>query len=315
MTTHATPPAASPADDDDRDGGGPGGVPADLGRPPGAAETGARGKGGRGSSRRKRSDPEGRMALREHLTELRKRVVRAGLAILVGAVAGWFLYDPVFNYLTAPVRELQATGEQNVIVNFTGVASAFDLQLKMSIWIGVILSSPLWIYQLWAFITPGLTRRERRYAFAFVGASVPLFLAGVGLASLFIPNAVGFFTAFVPEGNANYIPAADYLGFVMRTILTFGVAFLLPVILVGLNVVGLLPGAAVLRSWRWVLVLCFTLAAIATPTPDITAMFTLATPVLILFAVAIAICILNDRRRAKKAPAYLDTADGEASAL
>jgi sec-independent protein translocase protein TatC len=300
MTTSEARSPGSAADDD--------GLPG-----PATAVPAARGRGKLRPAKRQRN-PEGRMALREHLVELRKRVVRAGLAILLGSVAGWFLYDPVLEYLTAPLTAL-ASGGQPIQVNFGGVATAFDLQLKMSVWIGVIVSSPLWIYQLWAFITPGLTRRERRYAVGFVSAAVPLFLAGIYLASLFLPNAVSFFTSFTPEGGSNILEASVYLGFVMRTALAFGIAFLLPVVLVGLNLVGLLSGRAVLKSWRWVLVLCMTFAAVATPTPDVTAMLTLAAPMIVLFALAIGVCLLVDRRRAKRAPDYLRTADDEASAL
>ena len=259
-------------------------------------------------------DPEGRMPLRAHLLELRKRVVLAGVAVLLGAVAGWFLYDPVLNYITAPIQRLQDAG-QDIAINFVGVGTAFDLKIKMSIWIGFIISSPMWIYQLWAFITPGLTKKERRYALGFVAAAVPLFLAGVWLSSLFIPNVVTFFTAFTPVDGANYIAADVYLGFVMRTVLAFGAAFLLPVVLVGLNLAGLVSGRAVLKAWRWVTVLCFTFAAIATPTPDILAMFMLATPMMLLFGVAIAICMANDKRRAKGEPQYAGLSDDEASAL
>ena len=259
-------------------------------------------------------DPEGRMPLRAHLLELRKRVVLAGIAVLLGAVGGWFLYNPVFAYITEPIEQAKANG-LDISINFGNVGGAFDLKLKMSIWIGIIISSPVWIYQLWAFITPGLTKKERRYALGFVFASVPLFLAGVWLSSLFIPNVVSFFTSFTPEDGSNYIAAEIYLGFVMRTVLAFGAAFLLPVVLVGMNFIGLLSGRAVLKAWRWVTVLCFTFAAIATPTPDILAMFTLATPMLVLFAIAIAICMLNDKRRAKGDPEYAGLADDEASAL
>lgn len=254
------------------------------------------------------------MPLREHLSELRRRVVRAGVAVLLGAVAGWFLYDPVFTYLTRPVTALADSGVP-VTINFGQVATAFDLKLKMSVWIGVLVSSPVWIYQLWAFITPGLTRTERRYALGFVAAAVPLFLAGAYLASLFIPNAVQFFTSFTPSDGANIIAAQDYLGFVMRTILVFGVAFLLPVVLVGLNLAGLLSGRAVLGAWRWVTVVCFTFAAVATPTPDVTAMFLLALPMLLLFALAIGVCLLVDRRRARRQPEWTALGDDEATPL
>ncbi|TNM70310.1 twin-arginine translocase subunit TatC [Streptomyces sp. NP160] len=254
------------------------------------------------------------MPLREHLVELRKRVVIAGIAVLLGAVGGWFLYDPVLNYITEPIQRLQDQG-QDIAINFVGVGTAFDLKIKMSVWIGVIISSPVWIYELWAFITPGLTKKEKRYALGFVAAAVPLFLAGVWLSTLFIPNVVTFFTAFTPTDGANYIAADVYLGFVMRTVLAFGAAFLLPVVLVGLNLAGLVSGKAVLKAWRWVTVVCFTFAAIATPTPDILAMFMLATPMLLLFAVAIAICMVNDKRRAKGDPQYAGLSDDEASAL
>ncbi|PWJ53190.1 Sec-independent protein translocase TatC [Quadrisphaera granulorum] len=254
------------------------------------------------------------MPLREHLLELRKRVTIAGIAVLLGSVAGWFLYDPVLDYLTAPIEAAKARG-LDIAINFQGVGTPFDLKLKLSVWIGFIVSSPVWIYQLWAFVTPGLTKKERRYALGFMSAAVPLFLAGVWLSSLFIPNVVSFFTSFTPSDGANIIAAEDYLGFVMRTVLVFGCAFLLPVVLVGLNLLGLLSGKAVLKAWRWVTVLCFLFAAIATPTPDVVAMFTLATPMLLLFAVAIGICLLNDKRRAKREPQYGDLADDEASAL
>ena len=236
------------------------------------------------------------MPLREHLQELRRRVVRAALAILAGAIAGWFLYDPVVAELAEPIKQVAAREGRTAELNFPQVASSFDLKVKMSIWLGVIASSPVWIYQLWAFITPGLTRRERGYAVVFVGAAVPLFLAGIGLAWQLIPNAVRFLTSFTPEGGSNIIVAQDYLGFVMRLLLGFGIAFLLPVVIVGMNLAGLVRGRTLVRSWRWMTVLCMTFAAIATPTPDITAMFILAMPMLLLFVIAINICLVNDRR-------------------
>jgi sec-independent protein translocase protein TatC len=262
----------------------------------------------------RRGDPEGRMPLREHLRELRKRVVRAGLAVLAGTVAGWFLYDPVFAFLTGPIRDAQHAG-RNISINFAQVGSAFDLRVKMSVWLGVVVSSPLWIYQLWAFITPGLTRKERRYALGFVGAAVPLFLSGVYLALLFVPNAVEFFTSFTPSEGTNLIQASDYLGFVMRTALAFGAAFLLPVVLVALNFTGVLSGRALLKSWRWVTVAVFAFAAIATPTPDVWSMFWLAIPMLLLFALAIGIALLHDRRRVRSAPDWGDVDDDTASPL
>ncbi|MFP5335489.1 MAG: twin-arginine translocase subunit TatC [Actinomycetes bacterium] len=255
------------------------------------------------------------MPLRDHLSELRRRVVRAGLAILAGSLVGWFLYDPLVSELTEPIQRIAAQEGRVAQINFAQVASSFDLKVKMSIWLGIIASSPVWIYQLWAFITPGLTRKERRTALAFVAAAVPLFLAGIWLAWQFIPNAVRFLTGFTPEGGSNIIDAQYYLGFVMRLLLAFGIAFLLPVVLVGLNVAGLMQGRTMLKGWRWVVVLALTFAAIATPTPEITAMFMLATPMLLLFAVAIGLSLLNDRRRARREPSFADLDDDAPSPL
>jgi sec-independent protein translocase protein TatC len=253
--------------------------------------------------------------LRDHLRELRNRLFKAGLALLAGAVAGWFLYDPVLEAMAQPLFELQANADRNVMPNLGGVTQAFDLKIKLSIFIGAIVSSPLWIYQLWAFVTPGLTRKERRYALGFVAAAVPLFLAGTGLAYLFVPNAVKFLVSFTPEGYANFLSVPEYLGFVMRIILAFGLSFLVPVVLVALNMLGLMRGRTMLKAWRWVVVVAFTFAAMATPTPDILSMFLLALPLLALFALAIGISILNDRRRNRRAAEFADLGDDAASPL
>ncbi|HEX5560033.1 MAG TPA: twin-arginine translocase subunit TatC [Nocardioidaceae bacterium] len=255
------------------------------------------------------------MPLRDHLRELRNRLFKAGLALLAGSVAGWFLYDPVLEALARPLFELQQAGNRNIMPNLGGVTQAFDLKIKISIFIGAIVSSPLWIYQLWAFITPGLTRKERRYALGFLAAAVPLFLAGAWLAYLFVPNAVRFLVGFTPEGYANFLSVPEYLGFVMRIILAFGVSFLVPVVLVALNMIGLLRGRTILKAWRWVVVVAFTFAAMATPTPDVLSMFLLALPLLALFAIAIAITMLNDRRRERLATAFDDLDDDTASPL
>ncbi|PID53889.1 MAG: twin-arginine translocase subunit TatC [Micrococcales bacterium] len=243
------------------------------------------------------------MELREHLLELRNRIVKATLGVLAGAVAGWFVYDPVLEALSRPMVEVAHEAGRQVAVNFSGVASAFDLKVRISIFIGMIVSSPVWIYQIWAFITPGLTKQERRYALGFTFTAVPLFLGGATLAYLALQNFVKFLIDFTPKNAANFISAEVYLDFVMRMILTFGLAFLMPVVLVGLNLTGLLSGRVMLKAWRWVVVVAFAFSAMATPTPDVISMFILALPLLLLFFVAIGFSMLNDRRRARRAAA------------
>lgn len=241
------------------------------------------------------------MELREHLVELRNRIVKAAVFILLGAIAGWFLYDPTFHALARPMQEVAQAENRPVEVNFQGVGSAFDMKIRVSAFLGLLISSPFWIYQIWAFITPGLTRKERRYALAFMFTAVPLFLSGAALAYFAMQNFVRFLIDFTPEGASNIIAFDVYLDFVMRVILSFGLSFLLPVILVAINLMGVVSGRTMLKAWRWVVVVAFAFAAIATPTPDVTSMFLLAAPLLLLFFVAIGIAILNDKKRARRA--------------
>src|SRR5919202_5793801 len=252
--------------------------------------------------RRRPKDPEGRMPLREHLRELRHRLIKSGMAVVVGAVVGWFLYQPLFGALVRPINDLvreRAGADAKVI--FSQVASPFNLQLKLAFYLGVVVSSPVWLYQLWAFIVPGLTKREKRYAMSFVAAGVPLFLAGIGLAWLVLPNAIKFLTEFTPSGAANIIIADDYLTFVLRIMLAFGLAFVTPLLLVGLNMAGVMSALTLAKGWRIAVFLCFLFAAIASPTPDAGSMLALAFPMVALYMLAVGIAWFNDRRRRGRA--------------
>nr|WP_113904263.1 MULTISPECIES: twin-arginine translocase subunit TatC [Brevibacterium] len=235
-----------------------------------------------------------------HLIELRNRVLISVLAIVLGAVVGWFLYDPVLDILQAPVRTINATTGRNAQINFAGVASPFDMKIKLSFFIGIFISCPIWLYEVWAFVMPGLTKKEKRYSVGFLAAAIPLFLAGSTMAFFALPNAVKALTSFTPEGAANIIPAQDYLTFVMIIIVVFGLAFVLPVLMVGLNLMGILSAATIRRSWRVIVLIVFVFAAIATPTPDAMSMFFLVIPMLTLFTLAWGVCVLADRRRKKR---------------
>jgi sec-independent protein translocase protein TatC len=258
------------------------------------------------------------MPLREHLRELRQRLFKAGIGVAVGSVVGWFLYEPFFNAITRPLNELahQRHGADAAVI-FNQVASPFNLQLRLAVWIGIVVSSPIWLYQLWAFIVPGLTKREKRYAVSFVAAAVPLFLAGIGLAWKVLPNAVNFLTEFTPSGARNYINADDYIGFVTQIMLAFGIAFVVPLLLVGLNLLGILSALSLAKGWRIAVFLCFLFAAIASPSPDAGSMIALAFPMVGLYLIAVGIAWLNDRRRAQRqaAEGWGDLSDDEASSL
>lgn len=236
------------------------------------------------------------MPLREHLLELRKRLFFAALGIVLGAVFGWIAYERVFAALQEPL--LDAAAERGIIasVNFSGLASAIDIKFKVALFIGALVSSPWWIYQLWAFVTPGLTRKERRSAIGFVAAAVPMFLGGAAFAWYVLPRAVTVLTEFVPEDATNLIDASTYLSFVMRFILAFGIAFFVPVLMVCLNLVGLVRGSAWLKGWRWAVLLSFVFSAVMTPTPDVLTMAALAAPTIALYMSAVGLSLLHDRR-------------------
>ena len=244
----------------------------------------------------RRANVTGAMPLRGHLIELRKRVVLVGLGLGVGAVFGWVVYPQVFAILQAPVVSLHSARGQLIALNFSGVVSAFDMQIKVAVFVGVLATSPWWLYQLWAFITPGLTRRERLVTVGFLGAAVPLFSTGAALAWWLLPKAVGLLTGFTPVNSANLISAPEYLTFVMQMVLAFGAGFLLPVVMVALTMVGLVQGQTWLAGWRIAVLAAFVFGAVATPTGDAVSMLILAIPISVLYFAAVGIAIIIDRR-------------------
>ncbi|MHA7238744.1 twin-arginine translocase subunit TatC [Arthrobacter sp. TMS1-12-1] len=252
------------------------------------------------------------MALKEHLREARNRLVKSAIAVIVATVAGFFVYEPVLRALAAPIIAINEQEGRTASLNFDSAASPFDLLIQVSVFLGLVLSSPVWLYQLWAFITPGLKTKERRIALAFIAVAFPLFLAGIWLAWMILPNAVRVLTEFTPEDFSNYISVSVYFTFVLRLMLAFGIAFLLPVVLVGLNMVGLVSGRQILKAWRITVFLVCLFAAMAAPGADAMSMFYLAVPLLVLFFLAIGLCLLNDKRRARRTAAREAAVDASA---
>lgn len=245
------------------------------------------------------------MSLGAHLAELRKRALLAVLGILAGAVAGWMLFDRVFRQLQQPLLDAAAKHNAVITINFSGMTAAIDTHIKVALFVGVFLSSPWWLYQFWAFVTPGLNKSERRYAFGFLGASVPLFFTGAALGWLVLPHAVAVLTSFVPHGATNLTDAQSYLSFIMRLMLAFGLAFVLPVVMVGLNMSGLVRARTWAHGWRWAIVIAFTFAAVMTPTPDAWTMIFVALPICLLYVLALGVCLLHDRRADHRREAFL----------
>ncbi len=256
------------------------------------------------------------MTLGDHLRELRRRFLVSAVTVLVGGVLGWIFYPQVYARLSAPFNDYKLANPHSVIsLNFGNATAAFSQQVSLSIFVGVIVSSPVWLYQVWAFIVPGLTKKERNISLAFIGAIVPLFLAGCALAYYVLPAVLAVLYGFTPAGASNIQQVSEYFSFVTRFILVFGAAFLLPVFLVALNAIGILPASAMLKAWRPAIFGIFVLSAIATPTPDAFTMFLMAIPLTVLYFLAILVSKLIERRKRKSRPDWVDVSDDEASAL
>ena len=247
-----------------------------------------------------RKDKERRMSLGSHLKELRVRLSWSAGFLVVGTVIGWYLFEPVFKLLQAPLLEVTKARGIEAVVNFGTVVSAFDLRIQVSIFLGVIITSPFWLYNLWAFVSPGLKTRERRFTLGFLFSSVPLFLAGAYIAWSSLPSFVIVLIGFTPEGSSNVINASDYILFAIRIVLVFGLAFVMPVLLVLMNFASLVSGKAILKGWRVAVLVIALVSALATPTADPMSMFLLMGPLAALYFIAVGIAVMNDKRRARR---------------
>ncbi|GAB3601797.1 twin-arginine translocase subunit TatC [Microbacterium aureliae] len=247
-----------------------------------------------------------RMSLGAHLIELRRRLMFAALALVVGMVVAFIITDPIIHWITGPIREItERRGDEFSALNFTNVTSAFDMRMRIAFSIGIFLSAPVWLWQIWAFIMPGLTRKEIRYTISFVAAAVPLFFAGCWVGVLIVPHVIELMWGFTPEGGVNFYNAAEYYDFVFKLMVVIGVAFVLPVFLVALNVAGIMSGRAILKGWRVAILIATTFAALATPAADVVSMLMLAGILTVLFFAAGGLSLLFDRRRAKRAATLL----------
>lgn len=243
------------------------------------------------------------MPLTDHLRELRSRLVKSGVAIAIGMVIGWIYYPQIFAWISAPfndvIAQAKAEGRQ-VTLAMTGVADPFVMQMQIAAVTGLLIAAPVWLYQLWRFVTPGLRKNERRWAIGFVAVAFPLFLSGVVLAYYVLPYGLQVLFGFTPDNVENIIAVDRYLSFFLRMIIVFGIGFLTPLLIVLLNFAGILTGKRLLSWWRWLIFIVFVFAAVATPTGDPINLMLLAGPILVLMVIAVGISLLNDRRRARK---------------
>jgi len=288
---------------------------------PGAIQ-GARIVGERFVRSQRRVNPEGRMPVMDHLRELRNRIVKMALALGAGMIAGFVFFDPVWHVIERPLCRAMIrghTGCTTLGVNqlaLSGPLDSFYLRIKVAVIVGVIVSSPVWLYQVWAFIAPGLYAREKRWGHVFLGTAVPLFLIGVALAYLSLGRSMHYLLGLTPAGVANIISVDQYMSFVMAMMLAFGIAFLVPLLIVMLNLAGILTHER-FRKWRRVMIFAvFLVAGMANPSPDPITMLILGGACVLLVEVAEFIVWSHDRRRARLHPdPYAGLADTDLSPI
>jgi len=241
--------------------------------------------------------------------------------VALGSILGFAYYQQIIEFATAPIqRVIDATTANGYTVELAiqgGVTNAFSLQLKIAFLIGLIIAAPVWIYQVWRFVTPGLHRHEKKYALIFVAAAVPLFFLGMFMAWSVLPGALTLLLGFTPKGLLNLQNFDQYITFILQMTVVFGIGFLIPVFMVALNFFGILPARMMLASWRWIILGTIIFGAVATPTGDPINLALITVPVLTLIFVAIGIAWLHDRRKPRSTDEldYSTLSDDEASPL
>jgi len=270
----------------------------------------------------RQQNPEGRMPLMDHIRELRNRVVKMALALAAGMVVGFVFFNQAWHVIERPLctavirghTGCNTLGVNQLVLN--GPLDAFYLRVQVAVIVGIILSSPVWLYQVWSFIAPGLYAREKRWSYIFLGTAVPLFLIGCTLCYLSLGRSMHYLLGLTPSGVGNYILADQYMSFVMAMMLAFGLAFLVPLLIIMLNMVGILTHER-FRKWRRVLIFgVFLIAGMANPSPDPLTMLILGGACALLVEVAEFIVWSHDRRRARLHPdPYAGLADDELSPL
>jgi len=246
--------------------------------------------------------PDGTMTLFEHLRELRYRLIVSALAIILGMIVAWFFRYDLMDILQRPYfQAIDALKAKNpdattLLVNIN-LTSPLTLALKVSALAGLLITAPFWLYQLWAFIVPGLLAKEKKWALIFIGAATPMFVGGVVVGYIVLPKAITVLLSFTQSGVSNLQDINAYLSFLLRLMVVFGIAFLIPLVVLMLNIVGVIKAKQLSKYRSLVIFGTFVFGAVATPSTDPFSMLALALPMTVLFLAAEVIAHVLDRRK------------------
>jgi sec-independent protein translocase protein TatC len=258
---------------------------------------------------------DGRMALVDHLRELRARLLRAVLVLTLGLILALFFYNALFELIYHPyqIAQEQLKGKVSTTATINGAGGPLMLQLKLCGVAAVVATSPYWLYQIWAFIMPGLHPNERRWSRLFAAVAGPLFLAGVAVGYYVLPKGLTVLIGFTGDKLQSLVDFGEYFSFFSRMLLVFGVAFEIPLFVVLLNLAGVVSGRTLGNHRPWIVLGTFVFAAVATPSTDPFSMLMLAVPMTVLFMVSEVLARLVDRRRGRVS--FEGLADDEVSSL
>jgi sec-independent protein translocase protein TatC len=257
------------------------------------------------------------MALSDHLRELRARIIRSTMVVLLAFIVALFFYTDLYQLILDPyeqAKEQLPEGTQSEAV-LNGVAAGLTFQLKLCGLAALVVASPYWLYQIWAFIVPGLHPNERKWSRIFAAIAGPLFFAGVAVGYYVLPKAITVLIGFTPDEVTNLVEFTQFFSFISRMLLIFGIAFEIPLFVVMLNLAGVVSGKQLGRYRPWIIIGTFVFAAVGTPSTDPFSMLFLATPMLVLFLIAEVIARIVDRARGRGRDSTEQWDDDEASVL
>ncbi|HYF73729.1 MAG TPA: twin-arginine translocase subunit TatC [Nocardioides sp.] len=257
------------------------------------------------------------MALSDHLRELRARLLKSVLFLVIAFAIALFFYDELLDLVLGPYKDAQDAlqGDTQTKAYVASAGGPLLLQLKLCGVAAIVASSPFWLYQIWAFVVPGLHPQEKRWTRIFAAIAGPIFMLGVATGYYVLPKGLEVLIGFTPEGLENLVEFGEYFSFFTRMLLVFGVAFEIPLFVIMLNLAGVVSGKAIGKYRPWIILGTFVFAAVATPSTDPFSMLMLAIPMLVLFTVAEVIARLVDRTRSRNPGGTDQWADDEASPL